>query len=83
MALHLVRVDAVGLRAGDELVGVEMSKRIELTDDLVEAIRRYLETDWNRGDPSRLGALNAVAYIGEKVVVIYARALKSESEEGS
>lgn len=29
MALHLVRVDAVGLRAGDELVGVAMSVYVD------------------------------------------------------
>lgn len=43
--------------------------RIDIPDDLVEAIDNYLTTDWKDGrDPSKLGALNAVAYIGGRLV---------------
>lgn len=42
--------------------------RITLQPYLVEAIAKYNATDWSDGrDPSKLGALNAVAYIGEHV----------------
>lgn len=49
-----------------------MSKTITLPDDLVAAIDSYLDTDWSDGrDPSRFGALNIVAFIGERVAAIY------------
>lgn len=35
---------------------------------LVDAIRKYKATDWAKCDPSKIGAVNAVAYIGERVV---------------
>jgi hypothetical protein len=42
--------------------------KIELTPSLIDAIERYNTTPWHDGrDPSKLGALNAVAYIGEQV----------------
>jgi len=51
-----------------------MSTSITLPDDLVAAIDAYLDTDWTDGrdgrDPSKLGALNAVAYIGERIASI-------------
>lgn len=47
---------------------------IRLPKHLVKAIDDYLDTDWKDGrDPSKLGALNAVAYIGERVAAIRAR----------
>lgn len=43
--------------------------KIDIPDDLVDAIDKYVGTDWKDGrDPSKLGALNAVAYIGERLV---------------
>ena len=50
---------------------------IALPADLVTEIERYLATGWRDGrDPSRLGALNAVAYIGESVAAIVANRSK-------
>jgi len=47
---------------------------IRLPKHLVEAIDTYLDTDWSDGrDPSKIGSLNAVAYIGERVAAIRAR----------
>jgi len=47
------------------------SLQVTLDASLVDAIRRYNRTDWHDGrDPSKLGALNAVAYIGERVAAI-------------
>ena len=46
--------------------------KIDLPSELVVAIDRYLDTDWSNCDPSKLGALNAVAYIGERVTAIVA-----------
>ena len=51
-----------------------MSRNIRITIpvDLASAIDNYLSTDWKDGrDPSKIGALNAVAYIGERVAGIY------------
>ena len=44
---------------------------IVLDADLVASIERYVDTDWKACDPSKIGALNAVAFIGERVVAIY------------
>jgi len=45
---------------------------ITISSDLADAIERYAGTDWNDGrDPSKLGALNAICYIGERLVAIY------------
>ncbi len=45
---------------------------LTIPSDLADAIERYAGTDWNDGrDPSKLGALNAVSYIGEQVVALY------------
>ena len=45
---------------------------------LVEAVRTYLATNWDDGrDPSRLGALNAVACIGEQFAACLAAVLNS------
>jgi hypothetical protein len=47
---------------------------VELPGELVDAIDRYIATDWRDGcDPSRFGALNAVAFIGEQLVAAYVR----------
>ena len=46
---------------------------IRLPKHLVQAIDKYLDTDWSDGrDPSKIGALNAVAYIGERVAAMRA-----------
>ncbi len=43
--------------------------KIDISDDLVKVINEYVNTDWKDGrDPSKFGALNAVAYIGERLV---------------
>lgn len=51
------------------------SKRVltlTISSDLADAIEKYTRTDWSDGrDPSKLGALNAVAYIGEQLVALY------------
>lgn len=45
--------------------------KIDIPDDLIETVDKYLSTDWKDGrDPSRYGALNAVAYIGERLVAV-------------
>lgn len=45
--------------------------KINIPDHLVEAIDKYVNTNWKDGrDPSKLGALNAVAYIGERLVAV-------------
>lgn len=42
---------------------------VALPSHVVDAIHKYLDTSWGDGrDPSKLGALNAVAFIGEQVV---------------
>jgi hypothetical protein len=43
---------------------------IELDLELVRAIEHYLSTEWKTGR-GQLGALNAVAYIGERVIATY------------
>lgn len=46
-------------------------RMIFLSADLVNAIERYARTNWKDGrDPSGIGALNAVAFIGERVAEI-------------
>jgi hypothetical protein len=48
-------------------------KTIDLPKQLSDAIEKYLDTNWSSTvDPSKFGALNAVAYIGECVVALYA-----------
>lgn len=48
------------------------SRRITLPANLVDAIESYLSTPWSDGrDPSKIGALNAVAFIGERVAAIF------------
>lgn len=44
---------------------------IVLPNDLAESIEKYLATDWNGQTPIEFGALNAVAYIGERLVDLY------------
>lgn len=77
-----LRKDAEAALAGSELareaMEIYLAKSgevwIALPADLVAEIERYLATDWRDGrDPSRLGALNAVAHIGESVAEIIAR----------
>lgn len=54
--------------------------RIDIPDYLVDAIDKYTATDWKDGrDPSKLGALNAVAYIGERLVAELAEARRKPS----
>ena len=49
------------------------ARRITLPPNLISAIESYLDTNWDDGrDPSKLGALNAVSYIGERVAAIWA-----------
>lgn len=39
--------------------------KINIPDHLVDAVDKYVNTNWKDGrDPSKFGALNAVAYIG-------------------
>ena len=46
-----------------------------LASNVVDAIERYLQTPSpNRQDPSGLGGLNAIAWIGESVIVAYREA---------
>ena len=56
-----------------ERFAAELARTVILPADLVDAIERYAATDWKSGrDPSNIGALNAVAYIGERLVAIVA-----------
>jgi hypothetical protein len=72
-----LRKDCEGALAGSrvckEMCALAWNRRgscaIELPSELVAAIEKYLNTDWR--DPSKLGALNAVAFIGESVAAIY------------
>jgi len=48
---------------------------LNISSDLADAIEHYANTDWSDGrDPSKLGALNAVSYIGEQIVSLYQKA---------
>jgi hypothetical protein len=50
-----------------------MDIMITIPAELVAAVDNYLDTDWEDGrDPTKLGALNAVAYIGERIAAIRA-----------
>ena len=40
---------------------------------ITELIEKYLATDWNGQTPTEFGALNAVAYIGERLVDLQER----------
>ncbi len=52
--------------------------KIDIPDYLIDAIDKYASTDWKDGrDPSKLGALNAVAYIGERLVTELAAARRT------
>lgn len=63
------------LRAAPVKHEVEQTVWVELDESLVKAVDAYLDTDWKDGrDPSKFGALNAIAYVGERVAAI--RALK-------
>lgn len=54
--------------------------KIDISDYLVDAIDKYVTTSWKDGrDPSKLGALNAVAYIGERLVAELAEARRKSS----
>jgi hypothetical protein len=45
---------------------------LSISSELADAIEHYVETDWGDGrDLSKLGALNAVSYIGERIVALY------------
>jgi hypothetical protein len=72
-----------GHTAGLDILAREYNRRfplhpttLELDLGLVGAIEHYLSTEWKTGN-GELGALNAVAYIGERVVAIY-QARKSQ-----
>lgn len=71
-----LRTDARAALAGDEQNRTWLAERIgsfdvRLPPDVVEAIERYVSIDWKDGrDPSKFGALNAVAHIGERVVAV-------------
>jgi hypothetical protein len=44
---------------------------VRLPANLVRTIDAYLDADWSeKRDPSKIGALNAIAYIGERVAAI-------------
>ena len=48
---------------------------LNISSDLADAIEHYANTDWSDvRDPSKLGALNAVSYIGEQIVALYQKA---------
>jgi hypothetical protein len=69
-------VDARAALGGSVMLRQRLSERVTVTlripQHLVDAIESYLTTDWSDGrDPSKIGALNAVAYIGEQVARIY------------
>jgi hypothetical protein len=55
--------------------------KIDIPDYLVNAIDKYVATDWKGRDPSKIGALNAVAYIGERLVVELSEARRKPSTE--
>jgi hypothetical protein len=57
-----------------------MKVSIDLPPDVVAAIESYINTNWTDGQPSRLGALNAVAFIGERIAAIYAAQRPSHKE---
>lgn len=71
-----IRTDARAALAGSEKIREWVAERVgsfdvRLPPDVVEAIDHYISTDWKDGrDPSKLGALNAVAHIGERVVAV-------------
>lgn len=53
--------------------------KIDIPDYLIDAIDKYASTDWKDGrDPSKIGALNAVAYIGERLVAELSAARKAK-----
>ncbi len=56
--------------------------KIEISNELIAAINDYTARDWKSGqDPSKLGALNAVAYIGERLVAEVSAARRSPPAE--
>jgi hypothetical protein len=47
--------------------------RVTLPSHIVDALENYVSTSWGDGrDPSKIGALNAVCWIGEQLVAVYA-----------
>jgi hypothetical protein len=46
---------------------------LTISSELADAIEHYVNTDWSE-DPSKIGALNAVSYIGEQIVALYQKA---------
>lgn len=73
-----IRTDAEAALAGSDFCRQVMTERddlaglIVLPPDLRKAIEEYQATDYSDGrDPSKLGALNAVAYIGERLVAVW------------
>src|SRR5689334_19768307 len=72
------RKDATAALAGDATCRAALAERLApalaLPPHLVEAIEHYNGADWGDGrDPSKLGAINAVCYIGEQVAALYKR----------
>jgi hypothetical protein len=56
--------------------------RIDIPNYLIDAINKYVGTDWEDGrDPSKIGALNAVAYIGERLVAEVSAARRAPPTE--
>jgi hypothetical protein len=46
-------------------------KTLSLPKNLCEQIDKYLNTRWSSGPSSNIGALNAAAYIGERIIALY------------
>lgn len=56
--------------------------KINIPDYLIDAIDKYVGTNWKDGrDPSKLGALNAVSYIGEHLVAVVSAAKRATPPE--
>lgn len=56
--------------------------KLDIPDDLIDAVNKYVTTNWKDGrDPSKLGALNAVAYIGERLTAVLSIAKQTPPTE--
>lgn len=55
--------------------------KLDIPDELIKSIDDYLARDWKSTDPSKFGALNAVAYIGERMVATLAAARRMPPTE--
>jgi hypothetical protein len=54
---------------------------VTIPGHLVESVEKYVATDWAKVDPSKFGALNAVAYIGEQLATLVVNARKRIADE--